>query len=98
MQGQHAAGRNTSQRDRDRATIRRAHPACGICGEPIDYTLPHLDPLAFVVDHVVPIAAGGTDMLGNKQAAHRACNRAKGARLDGGPVIRRSGSLRRPLF
>jgi len=44
----------------------------------------------------VPLHHGGTDTLDNKQAAHRACNRAKGARLDGGPVIRRSGSLIRP--
>ena len=63
--------RNTSRRDRDRAIIRREQPCCWICGEPIDYGLPHLDPLAYVVDHVIPLARGGTDELANKKAAHR---------------------------
>lgn len=71
------AGRNTTTRDRDRNTIRRTRPPCGICGLPIDYRLPHLDPGEYVVDHVIPINKGGTDTLGNKQAAHRSCNRAK---------------------
>lgn len=72
--------RNTTIRDRHRATLRRQGGPCGICGEPIDYTLPHLDPLSFVVDHVHPLHLGGPDTLENKVAAHRACNRAKGAK------------------
>ena len=88
--------RSTAQRDRDRASIKRGRPACGICGEAIDYTLPYLDSREFVVDHVVPLDAGGADVLANKQAAHRTCNRTKGARTDGGPIIRRSASLQRP--
>ena len=88
--------RNTTIRDRHRAIIRAARPPCGICGGDIDYTLPFLDPMAFVVDHVVPLARGGSDTIENKQASHRQCNRAKGDRLDGGTIIRRSGSLRHP--
>lgn len=84
--------RSTSQRDRDRATIRRHKPACALCGEPIDYTLPHLDPREYVVDHIVPLHKGGPDRLSNKQAAHRACNAAKAGRLIA-PIVRRSGSL-----
>lgn len=84
--------RSTTQRDRDRDRIRRTRPACHICGEPIDYTLPYLDPREFTVDHVIPLAAGGRDTLDNKRAAHRACNRAKGVR-DYAPIVRRSGSL-----
>lgn len=84
--------RNTTTRDKHRATIRRSQPACGICGEPIDYTLPHLDPGAFVVDHVVPVVLGGSDTLANKQAAHRSCNRSKGKHTDGGPIIKHSAS------
>lgn len=84
--------RSTTQRDRDRARIRRSKPACHICGQPIDYTLPHLDPAAFVVDHVIPIAKGGADVLANKKAAHRSCNALKAAR-DHAPIVRRSGSL-----
>lgn len=86
--------RNTAIRDRHRRAIMRghpdcgghdncgqSHPNCGICGDPIDYELPHLDPWEYVVDHVIPLAQGGEDELWNKQAAHRCCNRDKADRL-----------------
>jgi 5-methylcytosine-specific restriction endonuclease McrA len=63
--------RNTSQRDRDRARIKATRADCHICGQPVDYSLPHTDPMSFVVDHVVPLAKGGIDALSNKMAAHR---------------------------
>lgn len=69
--------RSTATRDRDRRAIARTKPPCGICGHLIDYTLPHLDPASFTVDHIVPIARGGLDVIDNKQAAHRRCNRDK---------------------
>lgn len=84
--------RNTATRDRDRARIARDKPACHICGVAIDYSLPHLDPMSFVVDHVKPLAKGGTDTLDNKKAAHRGCNSTKRARLVA-PIVRRSGTL-----
>src|SRR5690606_34791226 len=71
------AHRNTTTRDRHRAAIRRGKPPCALCGEDIDYTLPHLDPGQFVIDHIVPLAKGGLDELSNIQAAHRLCNRRK---------------------
>jgi len=84
--------RNSATRDKHRARIAKDQPACHICGKPIDYTLPHLDPMYFVVDHVKPLAKGGTDTLDNKRAAHRECNSKKRARLVA-PIVRRSGSL-----
>ncbi|WP_238558927.1 HNH endonuclease [Rhodococcus rhodnii] len=60
----------------------RGRPPCGICGQDIDYGLPHLDPDAYVVDHIVPLSKGGPDEVSNKQAAHRSCNRAKSDKLD----------------
>ncbi|WP_223690098.1 HNH endonuclease [Leifsonia poae] len=84
--------RNTAQRDRDRARIKATRANCHICGKKIDYTLPHLDPNAFVVDHIIPLAKGGADTLANKAAAHRECNSKKRARIVA-PIIRRSGSL-----
>ena len=86
--------RNTTTRDKHRAQIARGHPPCAICGQPIDYSLHFLDPMAYVVDHVIPFAKGGPDTIANKQAAHRACNRSKGDR-DVAPIIRRSGALDR---
>jgi 5-methylcytosine-specific restriction endonuclease McrA len=71
------AGRSTAQRDQDRAVIRRTKPPCGICGGDIDYSAPYLDPGEFVADHITPLNRGGEDILSNKQAAHRACNRDK---------------------
>lgn len=77
------AQRNTTVRDRDRAYIRRNQPPCGICGHPIDYALPHIDPMSYVVDHITPLNRGGLDERANKQAAHRSCNRTKSDKVPG---------------
>lgn len=82
-------------RDRHRAAIARTKPPCHICGEPIDYTLPWTHPRAYVVDHIIPLARGGSDTLSNCAAAHKDCNRLK-ADKDYAPIIRRSGSIDRP--
>lgn len=79
-----STGRSTTVRDRDRRAIARAKPPCGICGEPIDYGLVSPDPGSFEVDHVLALDNGGLDVLANKQAAHRICNRAKWNRLPEG--------------
>lgn len=89
------AKRPSHIRQQHRAVIRRTGAPCHLCGQPIDYNAPYLDPGEFVVDHVIPLAAGGTDSLANKRAAHRACNRQKGSKPTGGP-IRRSATLKRP--
>lgn len=47
---------------------------CGICGEDVD-------PFAFDVDHIIPLALGGAHSYVNVQASHPLCNRSKGARL-----------------
>ena len=85
--------RNTTTRDNHRRTIAKTAAPCWICGLPIDYQLKHPHPKSFVVDHVIPIAAGGTDTIDNKRAAHRDCNRAKAAQPHAN-IIRRSGALR----
>jgi len=88
--------RNTTLRDKHRKTIAQGQPPCALCGKPIDYALTHLDPMAYVVDHIVPLAHGGHDTLANKQPAHRGCNRDKGHRLDGGPTLRRPSWIKTP--
>ena len=84
--------RDTTTRDRHREAIRRSGSGCHLCGQPIDYTLPYLDPMSFVVDHKTPLSKGGTDTLDNKAAAHRACNATKGSRVVS-PIVKRSRSL-----
>lgn len=89
------AKRNTSTRDRHRRIIAADEPPChlqaiGQClypGQPIDYEAHHLDPMAFTIDHIKPLALGGTDTLDNLGPAHRACNRAKSDKLVHAPGI-----------
>jgi 5-methylcytosine-specific restriction endonuclease McrA len=79
--------RSTTTRDRHRAQIRRSQPPCGICQGEIDYSLHWRDPLSFVVDHVIPLAQGGSDDITNKQAAHRHCNRIKSDQMPDEVVV-----------
>ena len=71
------SARSTTVRDQHRAVIRRGKPPCGICEQPIDYTLRSPNPMSFEVDHIIAIDNGGADTLDNKQASHRMCNRVK---------------------
>lgn len=48
---------------------------CGICRNPID----SIDEAT--VDHIVPLARGGSNRFDNLQLAHERCNSEKGARL-----------------
>ena len=57
---------------------------CGICGKPVDKTLPPNHPLAPELDEIVPIARGGSALdLDNLQLTHRICNEKKGAKMAG---------------
>lgn len=50
---------------------------CGICGKKVDPRKRHGDPLAATIDHIVPLAAGGTHEPANVQCAHARCNSSK---------------------
>lgn len=65
--------------DRD-AIWRRDSGRCGICGEPIDDTLPWPHKMSATLDHIVPLAKGGTHEPANVQLAHAVCNSRKGDR------------------
>lgn len=54
---------------------------CGICGLPINLSLSHPHPWSLTIDHVIPIAKGGTTRAENLQPAHFKCNRQKGEHL-----------------
>lgn len=86
------ANRSSAIAQRARKRDKRDKPACYICGQAIDYTLPYSDPMCFVADHVTPLDKGGIDALSNLRATHRECNSKKRARLIA-PIVRRSGSL-----
>lgn len=71
----------------------RINDTCHICGHPG----------SDVLDHIVPLARGGSDDPANLAPAHhntecpdcgRRCNREKGAK-NHAPIIRRSGTLNR---
>lgn len=76
--------------------IARGEPPCWLCGKPIDYEVKYPNPSAYVIDHVMPLARGGTDTLDNLKPAHAGCNNRKRTRTDGAGIIKRSGSYRLP--
>lgn len=57
-----------------RAIYERDNGICGICREPVPYRRFHLD-------HIIPIAFGGTHEPSNVQVSHGVCNMRKGARV-----------------
>jgi len=59
---------------------------CGICGRKVDKGLVCPHPGSPSLDHIIPLAAGGTHTLGNVQLAHFMCNSIKGA--SGGGQLR----------
>lgn len=63
-----------------RAICERDGWACQLCGEPVDATLRHPDPMSGSIDHIVPIIGGGAHSYANTQLAHLRCNISKGAR------------------
>lgn len=73
-------GRARQERNRRLLAL---NDTCHICGKPG----------ADTIDHVVPLARGGTEHPTNLRPAHMyPCNAAKAAR-DHAPIIRRSGAL-----
>lgn len=54
---------------------------CGICSGPMDRDLAYPDPMSKSVDHIIPLARGGSHEHSNLQWAHLRCNIGKGARL-----------------
>jgi 5-methylcytosine-specific restriction endonuclease McrA len=54
---------------------------CWLCGQPIDLRLPYLHPLAWTLDHVIPLSLGGHPLdMYNLREAHRRCNSSRGNR------------------
>lgn len=59
--------------------LRLGRGPCWICGQPIDYSLPHDDEMAFTVEHIHPRSTHKhlENDPGNCVAAHARCNKAR---------------------
>lgn len=76
----YAARKNAARSDYNLASVLSAD-FCGICLLEIDHSLSYPHPMCVSLDHIVPLARGGTDSAENVQAAHLVCNQRKGARI-----------------
>lgn len=63
-----------------RTTFERDGWICQLCGGAVDRAATVPSPLAATIDHVVPLAKGGTHEPGNVQCAHFICNSIKSDR------------------
>ena len=62
--------------ERNKKKIYATQTVCGICGQPVDFSLKYPHPLSPCIDHIIPIAKGGHPSdLENLQLAHWTCNR-----------------------
>ena len=95
---------NASKRKKDRRYWEGLQLPCAICGGEIDYTLPfyytdeqgrqRVNPDAFVIDEIVPVARGGNPYdRTNQQPAHQRCNQAKSDKLPGEDMQPRLGRI-----
>ena len=60
--------------------VRKQKKICAICGELMQTTKP--DDLDYAtLDHIIPLGAGGENVIKNMQAAHKGCNEKKGSEI-----------------
>ena len=70
MAGRHATKRRMFSEPERMAVYNRSKGRCGICGKFVPYD-------EAVIDHIVPLAKGGTNAMENLQCAHSWCNYVK---------------------
>lgn len=75
-------GTHRKQYDLNRQKILKTQEICGICGKRVDKKLKPPNPLAPVIDHIIPVNKGGHPSdIDNLQLAHACCNRQKSDKL-----------------
>ncbi len=68
--------------ERNKKRIYASQRTCGICGQPVDFSLRFPHPLSPCIDHIVPVSKGGHPSdIKNLQLAHWTCNRQKADRI-----------------
>lgn len=68
--------------DANKKKIYATQKECGICGQPVDFSLKFPHPLSPCIDHIIPVNKGGHPSdLQNLQLAHLTCNRAKSDKI-----------------
>lgn len=70
MAGRHATKRRMFSEPERMAVYNRCKGRCGICGKFVPFDV-------FTIDHIVPLAKGGTNTMENLQCAHSWCNLIK---------------------
>lgn len=88
---------NGSARSKLRKRVADMGLPCHLCGQPIDYALPHGHPMSYELDELRPVSrwrefgypspeAAALDP-GNVAPSHRSCNARRGNRMpgEGGP-------------
>lgn len=75
-------GTQRAQFDSNKKKIYATQRLCGICGNPVDFSLKFPHPLSPCIDHIIPVSKGGhPSELSNLQLAHMCCNRQKSDKL-----------------
>ena len=71
--------------ERNKKKIYATQTVCGICGQPVDFTIKYPHPLSACIDHIIPIVRGGHPSdIDNLQLAHFCSNGAMAYNLPGG--------------
>jgi 5-methylcytosine-specific restriction endonuclease McrA len=75
-------GPQRTQFTSNKKKIYATQKVCGICGNPVDFSLKFPHPLSPCIDHIIPVAKGGHPSdITNLQLAHLSCNRQKSDKL-----------------
>ena len=68
--------------EKNKRIIFKTQNTCGICGQPVDFSIKTPHPMSAVADHIIPVSKGGHPSdIENLQLAHWNCNRQKSDKL-----------------
>lgn len=59
----------------------RDKSTCHLCGKPVSRDVPWPQWMSPSIDHIIPLARGGSHSMDNIALAHLGCNQSKGARV-----------------